>query len=128
MPAQLEERPDYESGLLFTFTRYQKKEIWMRSLQFLRATLLLAMCAPGLLCQDTFKYRVAVNIVIDGEGIKYQASSLINRGLRAIGDVVVVDEKPTYRIDVIGVQLRGAGLAVGYAFAANFQKSYDLAQ
>jgi hypothetical protein len=50
--------------------------------------------AQGQTSPDSFKYRVAVALEIDDATVKDRAISVIDRELRALGDVVVVDEKP----------------------------------
>jgi hypothetical protein len=83
--------------------------------------------AQGQTSPDSFKYRVAVALEIDDATVKDRAISVIDRELRALGDVVVVDEKPRYKIDIVGVQTQSqSGLPTGYAFAVAFYRSYNL--
>lgn len=67
--------------------------------------------------EPRFQCRVAVNVSAE-PGLKQQISSYINRELRALRDVVLVDENATIRVSIIGLQDRTvAGRDLGYTLA-----------
>jgi hypothetical protein len=70
---------------------------------------------------EPFKYPVSLDIRASDEALKNRIMSIVTGGLRALGDVAVVDEKPRFLIHIVGV-----GNTLSYGLAVEFTERYDL--
>lgn len=79
---------------------------------------LMILCAIfGFAQESKPNYRVSVN-VSSKEEIKSNVVSYVSRELRALGDILIVDSEPQYRISIIAMRAESrAGNSMGYVIS-----------
>jgi hypothetical protein len=70
---------------------------------------------------EPFKIPVSLDVTASDEALKDRVISLVSVGLRALGDVVIVDDRPRFLIHIVGV-----GNRFSYGLAVEFTQRYDL--
>jgi hypothetical protein len=106
---------DFGDGLLQRLVRGDRIRRMKPVGQFLMfpSFLAFAFWVPPVACvaQSAQKFSVTVQLTVttENEALKNQVASFLNRDLRSLGDVTLVDEKPFFLIDVIvmKVQIKG---------------------
>ena len=87
--------------------------------RLLRSPLFLLLLTTNVFAQDN-QFRVQVRITADSS-LESRIGSIVRRELRALGDVVITDTNPEYKIEIIAMQLEtGATKRVtGYAMTSS---------
>ena len=79
---------------------------------------LCACLLPGGAQGQTPQVRVGIDVTAEGD-LQAELKGLVSRELRALGDVVVTDTEPEYRLEIVGMETSTAtGQRTGYAMSA----------
>lgn len=87
-------------------------------MRLLACFLFLVLCSvpawgqtPASTQTDAEKFSVRVQVEVRAnESIKSQILSYVNRELRSLGDVMLTDNSPRYRIEIVALDLASVGL------------------
>ena len=71
-------------------------------------------------------FRVAVIVSCEDKNLKEYIESHIKRELRAIGDVVIVLDKPQTTINIVAIKNKIENIDIGYSMAVTIVKTVDL--
>ena len=75
--------------------------------------------------QQSFSVRVQVSVQAENESVTSKIVSYVSRELRSLGDVVVTDHEPKFRLRILAVELFASGTPTGsIAFATVLIKPF----
>jgi hypothetical protein len=103
--------------------------VYLRTLFALLPLIIGSLISEGALASGTsdshFSARVRVTVTAD-ESIKGMVSSYLNRELRSLGDVELVDDNPEYEIRFLAVETKSlSGQKTGVAFSVITSEYFD---
>ena len=86
--------------------------------------ILFSTVSPATTTQDKSssqfeKFSARVQVIVDTDGqLGDDIKSYLNRALRSLGDVIITDNKPDYRVKIVALEEQaGDGTKLGYALS-----------
>lgn len=80
--------------------------------------LVAAAASPCLAHSAPFHFRIEVSVSAKSNDVRDRVSSYLDRELRSLGDVALVDDHPSYEIEVVALKIKNRnGFSAGYALS-----------
>ena len=93
------------------------------------ASLLLAVLAVSAQNSEPFKYRIKLTTSSSpADEFHSRLLSALNRELRSLGDVAVVESEPLYELSITALRLKNLGVSSGYALSASTLRHFNLSK